>query len=249
MAGRRNGRLPPSNPHGRAIVRELESIQAHSGESLDRIFRWWLDVIEAALKQVPDEEFHRITRKNNRAVEAMVRALGELMLAAQEGYQDVLGPVFEAVGASSDGLGQFFTPRPVCQLLARMQLEGATPHEDGSPITIYDPCVGSGGMLLAAAEVAEELGLEVELHGSDIDPVCVQMSRLNLMIHGAAREARRAQSIAAGVEAVTRAARAVEAMIAEAPPPDAGPAPTRDVVLDGPMPLFAVLDEQEGTTA
>ena len=55
------------------------------------------------------------------------------------------------------------------------------------PITICDPAVGSGGMLLAAAELyplwAVHMGL-VQFSGQDIDYTCVLMSRINLMLYG-----------------------------------------------------------------
>jgi len=55
------------------------------------------------------------------------------------------------------------------------------------PIKIMDPCVGSGRMLLAMASQfpgwATSLGL-VQFYGQDIDPVCVQMTNVNMMLYG-----------------------------------------------------------------
>ncbi len=55
------------------------------------------------------------------------------------------------------------------------------------PITHCDPCCGSGRMLLAAAACypayAVRLGL-VQFFGADIDPVCVQMARINVLLYG-----------------------------------------------------------------
>ena len=55
------------------------------------------------------------------------------------------------------------------------------------PITVCDPCVGSGRMLLAAAAAYPawmvQLGL-VQFFGADIDPVCVQMARINVVLYG-----------------------------------------------------------------
>lgn len=56
------------------------------------------------------------------------------------------------------------------------------------PITICDPCVGSGRMLLAMAAQfpiwAIQSGI-VQLFGQDIDPLCVKMAKVNLRLHGA----------------------------------------------------------------
>jgi len=55
------------------------------------------------------------------------------------------------------------------------------------PITVLDPAVGSGVMLLAAASVVPrwmvDAGL-VRFYGVDIDSTCVQMARLNVRLYG-----------------------------------------------------------------
>ena len=55
------------------------------------------------------------------------------------------------------------------------------------PVTICDPACGSGILLLAAAKEcprwAIEMGL-VQFIGVDIDPLCVEMARLNMRIYG-----------------------------------------------------------------
>lgn len=55
------------------------------------------------------------------------------------------------------------------------------------PVTIYDPCVGSGVMLLAASACFPrwmvDLGL-VQFYGQDIDAGCVKMCQINLMLYG-----------------------------------------------------------------
>ena len=59
--------------------------------------------------------------------------------------------------------------------------------EHYQPVTVCDPCCGSGVMLLAAASTYPrwmvELGL-VQFYGVDIDPTCVQMARLNVRLYG-----------------------------------------------------------------
>jgi hypothetical protein len=55
------------------------------------------------------------------------------------------------------------------------------------PFTVADPCCGSGIMLLAAAKQfprwAIDTGL-VKFYGVDIDPLCVEMCRLNMRLYG-----------------------------------------------------------------
>lgn len=60
-----------------------------------------------------------------------------------------------------------------------------------NPITVHDPCVGSGGMLLAGAESISNhvedwvlrYGL-IQFTGQDIDPLCAAMARTQMMLFG-----------------------------------------------------------------
>lgn len=58
---------------------------------------------------------------------------------------------------------------------------------DFEPITICDPCVGSGVMLLTGARQfpawAAQVGL-IQLYGMDIDATCVKMAQCNMMLYG-----------------------------------------------------------------
>ena len=55
------------------------------------------------------------------------------------------------------------------------------------PVTVYEPCVGSGVMFLAMASQfpvwSIRMGL-VRFYGQDLDPVCVRMARINCMLYG-----------------------------------------------------------------
>ncbi len=68
--------------------------------------------------------------------------------------------------------GQFFTPRPIVELMA--DLAGLRPGE-----RVLDPTAGSGSFLV----VAHGRGCDVD--GIEIDPELVALCRLNLKLHGA----------------------------------------------------------------
>ncbi len=55
------------------------------------------------------------------------------------------------------------------------------------PVTVHDPCCGSGVMFLAAAGKLPgwmvQLGL-VRFYGQDVSQICVQMARANIMLYG-----------------------------------------------------------------
>lgn len=55
------------------------------------------------------------------------------------------------------------------------------------PIAINEPCIGSGVMMLAYASCCPRWAVDtgvVQFWGSDIDPDCVMMSRINFMLYG-----------------------------------------------------------------
>jgi len=63
------------------------------------------------------------------------------------------------------------------------------PHalEHYDPVTVYEPCIGSGIMFLAAASVVPhwmiQMGL-VQFYGQDVDFTCVRMAKINSMLYG-----------------------------------------------------------------
>lgn len=72
-------------------------------------------------------------------------------------FTDILGPVYEALGhgGNRSGVGQFFTPSHVADLLVALTQDQTDFSE---PVSVMEPCVGAGAMLLAACRRALELG-------------------------------------------------------------------------------------------
>ncbi|RMH39825.1 MAG: hypothetical protein D6694_10805, partial [Gammaproteobacteria bacterium] len=115
------------------------------------------------------------------------------------------------VGYPNKDAGQFFTPWNVARMMAEMQLpsdraaalEIARTNEDGK-ISVYDPACGSGVMLIAAWDVARERGYDdlVALYGQDIDPYCVTMARINIIMRKELTAVRRAAKELCALDAV-----------------------------------------------
>lgn len=120
------------------------------------------------------------------------RRLGELVdLIATIGVgsteqrnNDVLGRVYEYfIGrfASSEGKGggEFYTPRPVVQLLVEM----IEPYQG----RVYDPCCGSGGMFVQSERFVEAHGgqrNDISIFGEELNDTTWRLAKMNLAIRG-----------------------------------------------------------------
>ncbi len=75
--------------------------------------------------------------------------------------RDVLGAIFEAIGLSNERNGQFFTPENISRMMAKMMIGNKVQEFTEKPyITVSDPCIGSGRMLLAFANELQEIFYE-----------------------------------------------------------------------------------------
>ncbi len=120
---------------------------------------------------------HSAGKPGKRGCDSIARAFGVLVNAMEETRQDILGDLFQ--GSISYGeAGQFITPEPICQMMARMTLGEDDDQQAGTRRTVCDPCCGSGRMLLAAADVRPHW----EFVGQDIDLRCVRMTAINLAL-------------------------------------------------------------------
>ncbi|MEU9069030.1 class I SAM-dependent DNA methyltransferase [Streptomyces sp. NPDC048306] len=97
---------------------------------------------------------------------------------------DVLGGAYEyLLKRFSDGsgtrAGQFFTPREVVELI--VEILDPKSHE-----SVYDPTCGSGGMLIASANLLKAhggRGYTLKLHGQEAVADTAGVARMNLFMH------------------------------------------------------------------
>jgi type I restriction-modification system DNA methylase subunit len=98
---------------------------------------------------------------------------------------DVLGDFYQE-NLYRKGASQYFTPWPVCQLMASMTISAdettaRRQRHEGDPLRILDNCCGSGRLLLAGSAV---VGPHAEVFGIDADHTCVKMTAINLFLNG-----------------------------------------------------------------
>jgi type I restriction enzyme M protein len=100
-------------------------------------------------------------------------------------FPDLLGAAYEylirdfADSAGKKG-GEFYTPRSVVRMMVRL----VDPREG---MRVYDPCAGSGGMLIYARNHVAESGgnpANLVLAGQETNGTTWSISKMNLLLHG-----------------------------------------------------------------
>jgi type I restriction enzyme M protein len=126
---------------------------------------------------------------------ALVAILSQQRLGLEDVEPDLFGRAYEYLlrkfsEGSGSSAGEFFTPPEAAQLMARI-----LDPEPGQ--TVYDPCCGSGGLLIKAhLRLVEKYAVRsnggkrlppdvapLRLFGQDIGPEKFAMTRMNAVIH------------------------------------------------------------------
>ena len=100
-------------------------------------------------------------------------------------FPDLLGAAYEyLIGEFADSAGkkggEFYTPRAVVRMMVRL----VEPREG---MRVYDPCSGSGGMLIYSREYVEEHGedaRDLALYGQEYNGGTWAISKMNMILHG-----------------------------------------------------------------
>jgi len=155
------------------------------------VFNDWLILASATLyswkKDKSVESEYQETAKQYTADELvqLSQLLVQTVEALEEKKQDFLGEIFTIGKLTNERNGQFFTPFHISSLMAKMVI-GEKNHDKNRVIRISDPCCGAGGMLIAAALLYEERGInyqkDVFFTGIDIDKRCARMAYIQLSL-------------------------------------------------------------------
>jgi type I restriction-modification system DNA methylase subunit len=203
MPSRRHVTRNVSGPYRKEIVRCLETIARRSGQSLSRVFGDWVHLAAITLsnawetndttREARETRYRDVARRYDRpAIDDFAKAVGMLTLAFAAKPADILGEIFHGLNISNQWNGQFFSPYSLSRLTVGMILEPASIAElltRRKWISVNDPAVGAGGMLVAAFVHCTEHGVPPDrlvLYGTDVDERCVHMAFVQLSLCGAA---------------------------------------------------------------
>jgi len=156
---------------GRALLNAFRAIEAANPERLSGVFgnASWTDKA-----QLPDE-----TLKN------LIEHFSQHTLSLAEVPEDELGNGYEyLIKQFADDSGhtaqEFYTNRTLVHLMTQML-------EPQAGESIYDPTVGTGGMLISSLAEVKRQGGDVRtlgLHGQELIHITAAIARMNLVLHG-----------------------------------------------------------------
>jgi type I restriction-modification system DNA methylase subunit len=186
---------------GNAKQEIIKRIQNLSGRySPYNVFSDWIECSALAIQntctlphtelwEAREKEYLDIMNRYNQDERFAIRELFFLLVdALEEEMTDVLGEVYMAAGLGSKYTGQFFTPFHVSELCARVVIQDKINHFDGNVLTLTEPSCGGGGMIIAAAKVMKEAGINPQRYlrivAQDLDWKGVHMTYLQLSLLG-----------------------------------------------------------------
>lgn len=92
-----------------------------------------------------------------------------------DAYEYLMGMYASNAGKSG---GEYFTPQEVSELLAEITTVGKTEINK-----VYDPCVGSGSLLLKFAKLLGKDNIRQGFYGQEINITTYNLCRINMFLH------------------------------------------------------------------
>ena len=122
-------------------------------------------------------------QKQSDTISSLIREIDRADLLNTD--SDILGNAYEyLIGqfASETGkkAGEFYTPQAVSKILTRIAIAG---QEEKRGLSVYDPCMGSGSLLLNAKKYAAEPGY-IKYYGQELMTSTYNLARMNMFLHG-----------------------------------------------------------------
>ena len=147
--------------------------------------------VDLASRERGEVRYLEIAARYDRAVIDMFpKVLAEVILALEAETGDVLGAVFSGLEIHNKYRGQFFTPYPVCQLMAKVtagdRASLAALISQKGYVTAVEPACGAGAMIIALTEAMRDAEINYQKHlhvtAIDIDPRAVHMAYIQLSL-------------------------------------------------------------------
>ncbi len=96
-------------------------------------------------------------------------------------YEYLIGQFASETGKKA---GEFYTPQAVSKILTKIAISG---QEDKTGLSVYDPCMGSGSLLLNAKKYAAAPEY-IRYYGQEMNTSTYNLARMNMFLHGIAAD-------------------------------------------------------------
>lgn len=162
------------------FLSKLQSI-SHS-RSMHNTFSDWLEIAAISMHQLPyhsgelekDEAFDRLEAEYMERIKPYSKdelvVFSELLsltiTAHHNDFSDFLGEVAGEENLLNKRSGQFFTPYHLCRAIAKMSFGSVEVQvkEKGGILTVCEPAVGAGALVIASAEEVASQGVDPRAH-------------------------------------------------------------------------------------
>lgn len=176
------------------IQKDLETL-AYSTD-LETVFREWCQCFALSIANSCSVKDDLWNKRENSYLSIIEKYKDNITLFSDIGseliqafdidpFQDHLGEIYMEVFSGNKRLGQNFTPKAICMVMAQSIIGENIPEEEK---TIADECCG-GAMLLAACEHYYNKGVNYQKYlnitAGDLDLLCVNMCYIQLSLIGA----------------------------------------------------------------
>ena len=123
--------------------------------------------------------------ERNKLLVKLLNGVGDMDLSDEftDNSIDAFGDAYEyligmyAANAGKSG-GEYFTPQEVSRLLTLISTYGKTQVNK-----VYDPCAGSGSLLLQAAKILGRDNVRIGYYGQEINATSYNLCRINMWLH------------------------------------------------------------------
>ena len=162
------------------IEKVFKNIEASSaGTDSEKDFKGLFDDIDVNSNKLGGSVIER-----NKKLVKLLDGIGEMKLGSYEANTiDAFGDAYEylmtmyASNAGKSG-GEFYTPQEVSELLTYLAINGRD-----SINKVYDPCAGSGSLLLKSAKILGEDKVRTGWFGQEINITTYNLCRINMFLH------------------------------------------------------------------
>jgi type I restriction enzyme M protein len=165
------------------ITKEIKTLPEKLATAISEVAKLNAE-LQGVINRVDFLEFAR-NQENRELLRQLVELFNRYDLGSEEVSPDVLGDAYEHIlmkfAPQKAKEGEIYTPREVIKLI--VEILDPKPGE-----SVYDPCCGSGGMLIIPySHVAEKYGEEetgkLFLYGQERNPEIYAVCQMNLLLH------------------------------------------------------------------